>query len=169
MSDFPPPPPPGGPPPPPPPPGGFGGPPPGYTPYGQHVGPGISAERAGFWIRFAAAFIDGLIYGLPVGVITGVLGMNRGGQQLLSLIVGGVYFILQESGPTGQTVGKKLCGIRVVDQMTGGTIDQGKAATRYLVSLVSGLVCALGYLWMLWDSDRQTWHDKVSQTYVIKA
>ena len=167
MSDFPPPPPPNTPPPPPP--GGFGAPPPpGYTPYGQHV-PGVGAERAGFWIRFAAAIVDNLVYGIPVGIVAAALGMERGGQQVLSLLVGGVYFILQESGPTGQTVGKKLCRIRVVDQTTGGTIDQGKAAVRYLVKLVSGLICGLGYLWMLWDGDKQTWHDKASQTYVIKA
>jgi uncharacterized RDD family membrane protein YckC len=163
MSDFPPPPPPGTPPPPPP--DAFGTTPPGYTPYGQHQG----AERAGFWIRFAAAFVDGLIYGIPLGLVTAILGLPTVAQQLLSIIVGGAYFVTQESGPTGQTIGKKLCGIRVVDQHTGGTIDQNKAITRYIVSLASGIACGLGYFWMLWDGDRQTWHDKASQTYVVKA
>ena len=162
MSDLPPPPPPGNPPPPP---GGFGAPPPGYAPYGQQQG----TERAGFWIRFAAAFVDGLIYGLPIAIVAAVLGLPNVAQQLLSVLVGGAYFVLQESGPTGQTIGKKLCGIRVVDQHTGGTIDQSKAITRYVVSIASGLACLLGYLWMLWDGDKQTWHDKASQTYVVKA
>lgn len=151
--------------PPPPPPGGFGAPPPGYTAYGQQQG----AERAGFWIRFVAAIVDGLIYGLPVVLVAAILGLPTIAQQLLSLLVGGVYFVVQESGPTGQTIGKKLCGIRVVDQNTGGTIDQSKATTRYIVSIASGLACAIGYLWMLWDADKQTWHDKASQTYVVKA
>lgn len=162
MSDFPPPPPSNLPPPPP---EGFGATPPGYTQYGQHTG----GERAGFWIRFAAAFIDGLIYGIPVFIVAAAVSLSQPAQQLLSLVVGGAYFIPQESGPTGQTVGKKLCGIRVVDQTSGGPIDQGRAGMRYLVSILSGFACALGYLWMLWDDNKQTWHDKASQTIVIKA
>jgi uncharacterized RDD family membrane protein YckC len=168
MSDFPPPPPPGSPPPPPPP-GGFGGPPPGYTAYGEHLGSGVSTPRAGFWIRFAAAIVDGLIYGIPTSIVAAALGVSMPGQRLLSLLVGFAYFVSQESGATGQTLGKKLCGIRVVDQSTGQTIDAGRAMVRYLTSLLSGLVCGLGYLWMLWDGNKQTWHDKSSQTLVVKA
>ena len=33
--------------------------------------------------------------------------------------------------------------------------------------IVSGFVCLLGYLWMLWDRERQTWHDKVANTVVV--
>ena len=40
---------------------------------------------------------------------------------------------------------------------------------RYLVRLVSTFVCGLGYLWMLWDSKKQTWHDKVITTIMVKA
>jgi len=37
-----------------------------------------------------------------------------------------------------------------------------RAFVRWLVSIVSGAVIAIGYLWMLWDRDRQTWHDKAA-------
>jgi uncharacterized RDD family membrane protein YckC len=57
----------------------------------------------------------------------------------------------------------------VVDETSGATIDVGRAAVRYLVSLVSGLVCLVGYLWMLWDAEKQTWHDKASKAVVIKV
>jgi uncharacterized RDD family membrane protein YckC len=30
------------------------------------------------------------------------------------------------------------------------------------------LVFCLGFLWMLWDPNKQTWHDKVAQTYVVR-
>jgi len=33
--------------------------------------------------------------------------------------------------------------------------------------LISGLVFSLGYLWLLWDKDRQTWHDKLVSTVVM--
>jgi uncharacterized RDD family membrane protein YckC len=38
-----------------------------------------------------------------------------------------------------------------------------------LGSLVSGWVFYLGYLWMLWDSEKQTWHDKMVSSVVIRA
>ena len=40
---------------------------------------------------------------------------------------------------------------------------------RAAMKLVSGAVLGLGYLWMLWDAEKQTWHDKVAKTYVVKA
>jgi uncharacterized RDD family membrane protein YckC len=166
MSDFPPPPPPGSPPPPPP--GDFGGTPPGYIAYGEHQGTGVNAPRAGFWIRFAAVIVDSLIYGIPTSIVAAAIGLEMPGQRLLSLVVGLAYFVYQESA-TGQTLGKRLCGIRVVDQSTGQTIDAGRALVRYLTSILSGLVCGLGYFWMLWDDNKQTWHDKTSQALVVKA
>jgi len=57
--------------------------------------------------------------------------------------------------------------IRVVDVDTGGRIDYGRALIRHLMSLVSGYACLIGYLWMLWDPEKQTWHDKVAGTYVV--
>ena len=32
---------------------------------------------------------------------------------------------------------------------------------------VSGLILSLGYLWLLWDPDRQTWHDKIVSTVIM--
>jgi uncharacterized RDD family membrane protein YckC len=37
------------------------------------------------------------------------------------------------------------------------------------MKLVSGVALGLGYLWMLWDPNKQTWHDKVAKTYVVKV
>jgi uncharacterized RDD family membrane protein YckC len=36
------------------------------------------------------------------------------------------------------------------------------------MSYVSQLALLLGYLWMLWDPNKQTWHDKVAQSVVVK-
>ena len=48
-------------------------------------------------------------------------------------------------------------------------IGVGRAIGRYFVSLISGFVCLLGYLWMLWDSQKQTWHDKAVSAKVVKT
>ena len=65
-------------------------------------------------------------------------------------------------GRQGYTPGNAALGIRVVDvrDRPGQPIGYGRAFLRWLVSLVSGLVVLLGYLWMLWDGRKQTWHDK---------
>jgi uncharacterized RDD family membrane protein YckC len=63
-------------------------------------------------------------------------------------------------GRTGQTPGDAAVGIRVVDIESGEVIGYGRAFGRALVSIASILVIAIGYLWMLWDPRKQTWHDK---------
>ncbi len=78
-----------------------------------------------------------------------------------------VYFGYMEGQPSGQTFGKRALAIRVVDFNTGGRLAMGRAMLRSLVrSLISGIFL-LGYLWMLWDPQQQTWHDKLVGTTVV--
>jgi uncharacterized RDD family membrane protein YckC len=135
-------------------PGGF--PPPAF---GRASGP-----RAGFWQRFAAAFLDGILLGV-VGLILGAA--LKGAGSALSLVVGIAYFTLLEGGPTGQTVGKKALGIRVVSFETGGPIGYGRGFIRWIGRYVSAIVLLLGYFWMLWDKEKQCWHDKFASDVVV--
>lgn len=81
-----------------------------------------------------------------------------------------LYYAKLEGGPSGQTLGKRAVGIRVVDAATGGPIGPGRAVGRYLFkAFISGNLCLLGYLWALWDNRSQTWHDKVVSSVVVKA
>ena len=50
---------------------------------------------------------------------------------------------------------------------TGGPLGWGTALLRNLCRIVSGIPCFLGYFWMLWDREKQTWHDKLSNTVVV--
>jgi uncharacterized RDD family membrane protein YckC len=59
-------------------------------------------------------------------------------------------------------------GVLVLDQNDGSFIGTKRAVYRGLMSYVSQLALLLGYLWMLWDPQRQTWHDKVAQSVVVK-
>jgi uncharacterized RDD family membrane protein YckC len=79
-----------------------------------------------------------------------------------------LYFSLLEGGPSGQTLGKRVLGIRVVDTAGGGPIGTSRGVGRYLVRLASTLACGIGYLWMIFDSHRQTWHDKAVDSNVVK-
>ena len=58
-------------------------------------------------------------------------------------------------------------GIRVIDFNTGGPIGYGRAFIRWLVGLHLGCRVLLGYLWMLWDKEKQCWHDKVANDVVV--
>jgi uncharacterized RDD family membrane protein YckC len=64
-------------------------------------------------------------------------------------------------------LGKQFLGIKVV-AAAGGQVSWVQAIVREVFKLVSSYALLLGYLWMLWDKDKQTWHDKVAKTYVIK-
>ena len=155
----PPPPPPGEPPPPPPP------PPPGEG-YGwqpRYAGP--SGPRAGFWIRFVGSFIDGILLGIVNQVILAVT--NTATSYALGALLGIAYTAYFLGSPSGQTVGMRAMNIRVIDLATGGRVDYGRCVVRYLVAFLSGLALLLGYFWMLWDPERQTWHDKAAGTVVV--
>jgi uncharacterized RDD family membrane protein YckC len=166
MSDLPPPPPENIPPPPPPP--ATSAPPPGYVPYGEHLGGQL--VYAGFWIRFLAAFVDGILIGIAVSIVGGIVGVDGNGVNLLNILAGVAYYGTLEGGDTGQTLGKKICGIRVVDATSGQPgIGVGRGIGRYFARWLSAIPLLLGYFWMLWDARNQCWHDKLASTVVVKA
>ncbi|MGH9031077.1 MAG: RDD family protein [Acidimicrobiia bacterium] len=127
---------------------------------------GPSGPRADFWYRFGAFLLDGLIVGVPLNLILFSVD-NLALRQFVGIVVGVAYSVFFIGSGSGQTVGMKILNIRVVDTETGGRIDYGRAFIRYLVSIASGFACLIGYLWMLWDPEKQTWQDKVASTYVV--
>lgn len=151
--------------------------------YGWSQGGGY-ASYAGFWIRFAAALIDGLILAIPMAVVALLVDPNGFNVNvsvgasprqdplvnLLSTLLGVAYYGLLEGGVTGQTLGKKAMGIRVVDADTFAPgIGTGRGIGRYFARYLSAFACLVGYLWMLWDPRKQTWHDKLVRTCVVRT
>lgn len=104
---------------------------------------------------------------------------------ILVIIVGAILAMLYEPLMTarggarnGQTLGRQAVGIRITN-LQGGPITAGQAWGRYLFkqfviggiggSFTFGLLSLLNYLWMLWDSNKQCWHDKIANTLVLRA
>jgi uncharacterized RDD family membrane protein YckC len=87
---------------------------------------------------------------------------------ILAVVVGYLAYYIVLTGRRGATFGQRAMHIQVVDTYTGATIGLGRATGRYFMSAVSSWPCYLGYLWMLWDDRRQTWHDKVVNSVVVK-
>jgi len=128
---------------------------------------GPSGPRAGFWRRVGALIVDALVLAIPTIIVIIVLG-NTGIANAITTLISLVYYVALEGGPTGQTVGKRALGIRVLDFRGGtGAIGFGRALVRNLVKYISGVVVLLGYLWMLWDREKQTWHDKAATSVVV--
>ncbi len=145
-------------------------------------------QYASFGKRVVAYIIDsfivGLIAGIPIGCLIGITSAIAVGMSeevyiiaviLTSLI--GVFWAVIASilyyavmwSRTGQTLGKKWLGIKVV---TAEWIPPSfwRSVGRAIIGYsLSNLVSGLGFLWMLWDDYQQCWHDKLFSTYVIEA
>jgi len=134
------------------------------TPAAAHDGP--TGPRAGFWRRFAASVIDGIIVAIPIVVLSLLL---KGVGYAIGLLLSVAYFTYLEGGPTGQTLGKRVLAIRVVSFDTGGPIGYARAFIRFIGKNVSALIIYIGYLWMLWDGEKQCWHDKFASDVVVPA
>lgn len=127
---------------------------------------GPSGPRAGFWTRFGAAFIDGIIISIPYFIVV-LATDNAALGNAANVLTGIVYYTYLEGSAAGQTLGKKALGIRVIDLAGGGPIGPTRAFIRYIGRFVSAIVLLLGYLWMLWDGEKQTWHDKMAGSVVV--
>lgn len=126
---------------------------------------GASGPRAGFGRRLVAALVDGILYAVVYGILFALV--SESAAYGLSLLFSVVYLTYFEGTSSGQTIGKKLLGIRVIDFATGGPIGYGRAFLRWLGRILSSIPLYLGYLWMLWDGEKQTWHDKIANCVVV--
>lgn len=115
-------------------------------------------KKAGFGKRFVATFIDGILFGL--------FDFTLRDNTLLALFI--VYETILIAKWNGQTVGKKILGLKVVSDK-GGSLDWIKAFVRSASKILSAAPLFLGFLWMLWDEKSQTWHDKIADTDVVEA
>ena len=144
----------------------------------EGVTPVPAMRYAGFWIRFCARFLDGLIVAVPViafefGVIS-VLGRN---SQIPAFFINtsfgtivGCSYSTFFVGKYGATLGKMATGLRVVNP-DGSKVSYGKAAGRYFaVEYVSGcFTLCIGYLMAAWDSEKRALHDRICNTRVIQT
>ena len=141
--------------------------------------PAGSAIHAGFWrrcaaytidyfITFVASYVVGLVAGFALAAGQGAAGMMAaptvGG--ILGLVVGWLYFALQESSAQQATLGKRALGIKVTDG-NGMRIGFGRATGRFFGKLLSGLIFAIGFMLAGWTEKKQALHDMLANTLVV--
>jgi len=126
--------------------------------------PKVAVEYMGFWIRLAAAIIDFLVI---LAVFALFSGIPRAGG-FIALSVFWLYYWLF-TGLKGRTLGKMAVGIKVVNG-AGSVPGLGRAALREIPGkILSTITIFLGFLWVIWDGQKQGWHDKIASTHVVKA
>jgi len=129
-----------------------------------------TADKAGWWTRFFAIFIDGLGIGIVNGILVSILyGGDTTAASGLQTLLGVVYFVyFWSASGKGQTLGMRALNIKVVKK-DGSYLDFVGAFIRYIGLVISIAVFLIGVIWAAFDGQKQGWHDKIAGTYVVKA
>ena len=138
-------------------------------------------KYSGFWTRFCAALIDGIIVqilailaGFIIGLISGIaLGGAEGTQALAGLlgsvagmVISWLYFSLMESSDKQATLGKQALGIKVTN-LDGKPISFGQATVRHFAKIISTLILLIGYIMAAFTDKKQALHDMIAGTLVV--
>ena len=68
----------------------------------------------------------------------------------------------------GTTIGGIICGLKVV-RLDDRPVDWGVAVVRGLTAFLSLAVAGLGFVWVAFDNEKQSWHDKVAGTTIVRV
>ena len=153
----------------------------------------VAAELAppgGFWIRFVAYMIDGLVMLVPTAILVGIFAafviltdesMDHEGLPALLvvaivvlvaalIVVNWLYEALMTSSPRGATLGKMALGLRIV-RFDGTQLSFGRATARHFVKyMVTPMVpLAIGYIMAAFTNRKRALHDILADTLVIKS
>jgi uncharacterized RDD family membrane protein YckC len=146
---------------------------------------------AGFWIRFVAKFIDGLLLWvvnflvqLPVTIFMGTMMTPSGGPEAGAAAVAGMMlvmlglFVVQVGiavgyqafflGKFGATPGKMVFGLKVV-RPDGARITGLRGAGRALAEFLSSLILCIGYIMAGFDDEKRSLHDRICDTRVVRT
>ena len=150
---------------------------------------------AGFWLRFVAYLIDGLLMGVVFGVFIVIAILAFGGGAFLdslkhidnpddvfpvlfatwlfilipiAILVPWIYYAKMESSPRQGTLGKVALGLIVTDT-TGRPITFGRASGRYFSKLITGMIpLGIGYIMAGFTEKKQALHDMIATCLVLR-
>ena len=113
--------------------------------------------RAGFWIRVAASLLDAILLSVAAAMVH---------LASLFLLLFAAYCIVLWA-LKGTTIGGIICGLKLV-RLDDRPIDWTVAVVRGLAGFLSLAVLGLGFLWVAFDDEKQSWHDKIAGTTIVK-
>jgi uncharacterized RDD family membrane protein YckC len=109
-----------------------------------------------FRIAKLATYLRNLLEIPTYNLITGAV---------ITTLFGIAYFIFFWT-LVGFTPGKALLGLKIM-RRNGAKISFGRSLVRFFAYWISAIPLFLGFLWILWDPKRQSWHDKIVDTQVF--
>jgi uncharacterized RDD family membrane protein YckC len=135
---------------------------------------------AGFWIRFGAVFLDGLILKAVAFVLSLAFGMSLAqsagvepgpivARQIVLMFIQFAIAIAYEVfmiGKYGATLGKMACKIHVITA-DGGQVSYLRAFGRYFAKLLSYFTCTIGFIMAGFDEEKRALHDRICNTRVV--
>lgn len=153
----------------------------------QKLAEGASLRKGmhyvGFWWRFLASMIDGIILfavnfavSLALGLTTfQIVGLeqNTAGIMTIALtwFVGMAIRIAYEVifiGAYGATPGKRVCKMKVV-RADGTPVGYALALGRFFAKILSSITLLIGYIIAAFDSEKRALHDRICDTRVIDS
>ena len=134
-------------------------------------------KYGGFWIRFVATIIDSILLML----VTFPLLLSVYGKDYFApgtIIKGPADFLISWVFPaiaiivfwsySSATPGKMIFSLEIVDAKTGEKPSTAQFIGRYFAYFVSTIPLCIGFLWIAFDRRKQSWHDKLAGTVVIR-
>ena len=114
--------------------------------------------RAGFWIRLGASLLDLIL----IAIVLNFVNLTTAWPLLF-----GIYCVVLWA-LRGTTIGGIICGLKVV-RLDDRRLDWPAAVVRSLGGYLSLAVLGLGFVWVAFDPERQSWHDKIAGTTIVRV
>lgn len=166
------------------------------SPYAPAAAPvALPSPYAGFWLRFLAYIIDGVVIGVVFGVFALIVvaivgvgyfrtmleGMNGEDATFpaefvsimllaaaVSLVANWLYCAWMESSQYQGTLGKMALGLIVTD-LQGRRVTFARASGRFFSKLITGLIpLAIGYIMAGFTEKKQALHDMIASCLVLR-
>ena len=146
-------------------------------PPSNRPGPMPGWHYAGFWVRFLAFLIDGILLAIITAPFAPAWGSNftanstnfQGSVDVnpIGTLVGLIYLVAMWAW-RGQTIGMMPFNMKVVGVADGKNIDIFRGVLRYVGFIIAAIPLLIGLIWAAFDSRKQGWHDKIAGTVVIR-
>jgi uncharacterized RDD family membrane protein YckC len=125
----------------------------------------------GFWIRFLAYIVDGLIVGIAFFLIVMLLtlmGLELISPELIYFALLILYWAFMQASPRQATYGKSLVGLKVTGY-AGERISFARALAREAAKILSTLTLLIGFIIAGFTKRKQSLHDFIASTYVVRT
>jgi uncharacterized RDD family membrane protein YckC len=132
-----------------------------------------STSYGGFWIRALAYLIDSLILVVASEIILLLLRVLPGNNALtfgalIPLLICFAYMPVFWSSSMQATIGQMICGLKVVNAITGAKISLPRALGRWLALLLAMAILFVGVIMVAFTERKRGLHDILAGTYVVK-